>query len=99
LSSGLCPLCRVAHKADREYMWHFFDEGSDQGDSIDRLRAACRFCAEHVEMLRRIEIEGMKSTLAISTTFADTFEGIVGELERLEPGRDALRDRNSSRPL
>jgi len=80
----MCPLCRVAHKADREYIWHFFDEGSDNGESIDAVRRACGFCAEHVEMLRRIEIDGMKSTLAISTMFADTFAGIVEDLDRLD---------------
>jgi hypothetical protein len=79
----MCPLCRVAHKADREYIWHFFDEGSDQGESIDAVRRACGICAEHVEMLRRIEIDRMKSTLAISTMFADTFTGIVEDLESL----------------
>jgi hypothetical protein len=28
LTRGMCPLCRVAHKADREYLWHFFEEYS-----------------------------------------------------------------------
>lgn len=83
LRSGMCPLCRVAHKADREYIWHFFDEGADQGASIDKVRSAYGFCSEHIEMLRRIEMEGMKSTLAISTMFADTFAGIVEDLESL----------------
>jgi len=78
-------MCRVAHKADREYIWHFFDEGSDQGESIDAVRRACGFCAEHIETLRRIEIDGMKSTLAISTMFADTFAGIAADLESLVP--------------
>jgi hypothetical protein len=80
----MCPLCRVAHKADREYMWHFFDEGSDQGESIDDVRRACGFCAEHVEMFRQIEVEGLNSTLAISTMFADTFAGIVDDLDSLK---------------
>jgi hypothetical protein len=79
----MCPLCRVAHKADREYIWHFFDEGSDQGDMIDAVRGACGFCAEHVGMLSRIDTEAMKSTLAISTMLADTFAGIVSDLESL----------------
>ena len=87
----MCPLCRVAHKADREYIWHFFDEGSDQGASIDQLSAACGFCEHHVEMLRRIEMEGMQSTLSISTTFADTFEGIVEHLAQLSPNREFRR--------
>lgn len=84
LRDGMCPLCRVAHKADREYIWHFFDEGADSGDAIDEVRAACGFCAEHIEMLRRIE-DGMKSTLAISTMFADTLQGIVADLDALAP--------------
>src|SRR5581483_3430654 len=71
LRSGMCPLCRVAHKADREYNWHFFDEGADCDDQIDQVRAAYGFCSEHVEMLRRLEMEGLDSTLAISTMFAD----------------------------
>lgn len=85
LRSGMCPLCRVAHKADREYIWHFFDEGSDSGEQIDQVRAAYGFCAEHVEMLRRLEMEGLKSTLAISTMFADTLKGIVADLDQLTP--------------
>jgi hypothetical protein len=87
----MCPLCRVAHKADREYIWHFFDQGADQDESIDQVRRACGFCSEHIEMLRRIEIEGMKSTLAISTMFADTFEGIVEDLEALALGARFFR--------
>ncbi len=90
LRSGICPLCRVAHKADREYIWHFFDEGTDHGDSIDTVRRACGFCDDHVEMLRRIEIDGMKSTLAISTMFADTLAGIVEDLDSLT-ANDAFR--------
>jgi hypothetical protein len=81
----MCPLWRVVHKADREFMWHFFDEGVDQGDSIDAVRRAFGFCDEHIDMLRRIEMEGMKSTLAISTMFANTFAGIVQDLEALSP--------------
>ena len=81
----MCPLCRVAHKADREYIWHFFDEGSDQGESIDAVRRAFGFCDQHIEMLRRIELDGMRSTLAISTMFADTFAGIVADLDSLAP--------------
>jgi uncharacterized protein DUF6062 len=90
MRTGMCPLCRVAHKADREYIWHFFDEGADQGDAIDKVRGAYGFCAEHIEMLRRIEVDGMSSTLAISTMFADTFAGIVASLEGISP-RDSFR--------
>src|SRR5579859_5701343 len=35
LSGGICPLCRVAHKADREYIWQFYDERSNDGAVID----------------------------------------------------------------
>lgn len=42
LQRGICPLCRVAHKADRRYIWHFFDEGADWGDAIDTVRHAYR---------------------------------------------------------
>lgn len=83
LRSGMCPLCRVAHKADREYIWHFFDEGADQGEAIDTVREAYGFCIEHVTMLSRIDTEAMKSTLAISTMFADTFAGILDDLQAL----------------
>jgi hypothetical protein len=87
----MCPLCRVAHKADREYMWHFFDEGADQGESIDAVRSAFGFCSDHIEMLRRIEMEGMKSTLSISTMFADTLAGIVEDLDSLSTGSSFRR--------
>lgn len=80
LRSGMCLLCRVAHKADREYIWHLFDEGSDQQESIEAVRHACGFCDQHIEMLRRIETDGLKSTLAISTMFSDVVAGIVEDL-------------------
>lgn len=81
IRTGMCPMCRVKHKADREYIWQFFDEGDRKGESIDELRASCGFCHEHMEMLRRIEVDGMHSTLGISTMFAETFAGIVEDLE------------------
>lgn len=93
IRSGICPLCRVAHKADREYIWHFFDEGADQGESIDKVRQAYGFCHEHIEMLCRIETEGMKSTLAISTMFTDTFAGMVSDLQSLAPDAAFVRAR------
>lgn len=68
----MCPLCRVAHKADREYIWQFYDERSNDGAVIDQVSRAYGFCAEHIEMLRRIDLEDMKSTLAI------TFENSPG---------------------
>ncbi len=85
LSSGMCPLCRVAHKADREWIWHFYDERSNDMTAIEEVRRAYGLCSEHVEMLRQIDVENMKSTLSISTTFADTFRGIVEDLDTLTP--------------
>ena len=90
--AGICPLCRVAHKADREYIWHFCDEGADQEESIDKVRQACGFCRDRIAMLCHIETKGMKSTLAISTMFADTFAGMVRDLQSLAPGAAFLRD-------
>lgn len=91
LRSGMCPLCRVAHKADREYIWHFFDEGANEGEAIDVVQRAYGFCREHVDMLCRIEIEGMQSALGISTMFADTFAGIVSNLDSLTPRAEFQR--------
>lgn len=81
----MCPLCRVAHKADREYIWHFYDEQSNNMEAIEEVQRAYGFCAEHVEMLRRIDMEDMKTTLSISVLFADTFAGIVEQLQALSP--------------
>ncbi|HTU85051.1 MAG TPA: DUF6062 family protein [Solirubrobacteraceae bacterium] len=81
----MCPLCRVAHKADREYIWHFYDEQSNNMEAIEEVQHAYGFCTEHIEMLRRIDIENMKTTLSISVLFADTFAGIVEQLGALSP--------------
>jgi sarcosine oxidase delta subunit len=81
----MCPLCRVAHKADREYIWHFYDERSNDMGAVDEVRRAYGFCAEHIEMLRRIDVEDMKTTLSISVLLADTFAGIVNQLQDLSP--------------
>jgi hypothetical protein len=75
----------VAHKADREYIWHFYDEGSNDMGAVDEVRRAFGFCAEHIEMLRRIDVEDMKTTLSISVLLADTFAGIVDQLQELSP--------------
>jgi hypothetical protein len=93
LSAGMCPLCRVAHKADRESTWQFYDERSNDGAVIDEVSRAFGFCAEHIEMLRRIDIENMKSTLAISTMFAETFAGIAEQLAALTPDAELQSDR------
>jgi hypothetical protein len=85
LANGICPLCRVAHKADREYIWHFYDERSNDMAAVEEVRRAFGFCPEHIEMLRRIDVEDMKTTLSISVLFADTFAGIVEQLRALSP--------------
>ena len=85
LANGICPLCRVAHKADREYIWHFYDERSNDMTAVEEVRRAFGFCPEHIEMLRRIDVEDMKTTLSISVLFADTFAGIVDQLQALTP--------------
>lgn len=84
LRNRMCPLCRVAHKADREYIWHFYDEGSNDIDALEGVRAAFGFCGEHMEMLRRIDLEDMKTTLSVSVLLTDTLEGIVEQLQRLD---------------
>ncbi|HTU85326.1 MAG TPA: DUF6062 family protein [Solirubrobacteraceae bacterium] len=85
LTNRMCPLCRVAHKADREYVWHFYDEQSNDMGAIELVQRAFGFCAEHIEMLRRIDVEDMKTTLSISVLFADTFAGILEQLRALPP--------------
>jgi hypothetical protein len=88
LRSAMCPLCHVAHKLDREYMWHFFDAYSDSGRAIDELRASGGLCAEHAAQLRAIEVDGLSSTLGISTVYLETLEGIARELDAVDPARD-----------
>lgn len=85
LRNGICPLCRVAHKSDRQCIWHFYDERSNDMTAIEDVRRAYGFCGEHIEMLRRIDVEEMKTTLSISVLFTDTFTGIVEQLEALTP--------------
>jgi hypothetical protein len=92
LARHMCPLCRVADKVDREYIWHFFDEYSGEAWALDALRRARGFCAEHADELRRVEYEGLRSTLGISGVYLDTLEGVEGEFAALRPG-GRLRER------
>lgn len=87
LARGECPLCRVAHKAEREFLWYFFDEYSSHADSLDELRASHGCCAPHADGLRRIEVDGLKSTLGISQTYEGTLTGLLEQLETLAPGQ------------
>jgi hypothetical protein len=86
----MCPLCRVEHKLDGEFMWYFFDEYSGQDWALDELRRSCGFCREHADKLRRIEVEGLRSTLGISKVYVDTLEGIAAELDALAAGDDVV---------
>lgn len=88
LAKGMCPLCRVAHKADAEFMWHFFDDYSGEAWALDALRRARGFCAEHATRLRRIEFEGLRSTLGMSGVYLDTLSGVAEQLAQLEPSRE-----------
>jgi hypothetical protein len=79
----MCPLCRVAHKADREYIWQFSEPGFGNEETMQALARAHGFCAEHAEMLRRIDSE-MKSMLGVSTIYVELFADLAAELEGLE---------------
>ena len=81
LRAPTCPLCHVAHKLDREYMWHFFDGYADSGEAIDALRAARGFCAAHADQLRILEVDGTGSTLGLSTVYVETLEGVLADLD------------------
>jgi hypothetical protein len=89
LAQGLCPLCRVSHKLDREYIWSFFDEWSSQDDHIDGFARARGFCADHAEQLRRTEVVGLHSTLGISDLY-------LAALRRLRTDLIKLSDDGSS---
>jgi hypothetical protein len=82
---GVCPLCRVAHKADREYMWQFSEEGFGDGARMAELARARGFCSVHTEMLTRIDLE-LRSMLGVSTVYAELFGDLLAELERIAPG-------------
>lgn len=86
LARDMCPLCRVAQKFEREYIWYFFDEYSSQEWALAEVRGAGGFCAEHADALRRVEVEALKSTLGISQVYLDTLEGVGRDLERLGSG-------------
>ena len=88
LKRGVCPLCRVAYKMDGEYMWAFFDDYSSDDKTLDRLREARGFCAEHAERLRRLEVEGLHSNLGISNVYLDTLQGLEEALQALDPAEE-----------
>ena len=79
---GICPMRRVAHKADREYVWHFSEEGFGNVDAMAALASAHGFCAEHAGMLVTID-HRVKSMLGVSTIYAELFSDITEELNAL----------------
>jgi hypothetical protein len=93
LARGECPLCRVAHKAEHEYLWYFFDEYSTQDEALEEVRAARGFCARHAGGLRRIEVDNLRSTLGLSQTYEDTLTGLLADLDALRPGDPLTRAR------
>lgn len=91
LERGMCPLCRVAHKADREYMWYFFDERSSDEAVLDEVAAARGLCPEHAEQLRLIEVEGTKSTIGISDVYLHVLERLEADLAALSEAAANIR--------
>ncbi|HWK28955.1 MAG TPA: DUF6062 family protein [Solirubrobacter sp.] len=89
LARGECPLCRVAHKADREYLWNFFEENVHTDAGVTALRAGRGFCLAHGEALCRLEIDGFGSTLGITEIYEVAFAGIVAELDALDGAASA----------
>jgi hypothetical protein len=79
----MCPLCRVAHKADREYIWQFSEEGFGDEETMESLARAHGFCQEHAEMLRRIDV-ATQSMLGISTIYVELFADLAAELAALD---------------
>lgn len=92
LKRGMCPLCRVAEKLDREYVWYFFDEYSDDAAVVDQVRRARGFCADHADQLRRIEVDALKSTLVISTVYEEVIGGWSADLAGLSVDDELSRE-------
>ena len=93
LARGMCPLCRVAHKLEGEYVWYFFDQYSGQDWALDEVRRAWGFCRRHADMLRRVEVDGLRSTLGISKVYVDTLDGLDAQLEQMDTHVAPARDR------
>ena len=83
LEQGICPLCRVVHKADREYIWQFSEEGWANADTMGELVQARGFCQEHAQMLVRIDVQA-KSMLGIAGVYADLFEALLERFDALD---------------
>lgn len=84
LELGICPLCRVVHKADREFIWQFSEEGFGDAEAMAQLVRGHGFCSAHAEMLERIDLE-LQSMLGVSTVYAELFDDLLPELQQLTP--------------
>ena len=84
LAAGMCPLCHVAQKLDREYVWYFSDEWSSDEATIEAFAKARGFCAEHAEKLKIVEVLGLRSTIGISDLYLATTELLARDLDNLE---------------
>ena len=80
---GMCPMCRVAHKADREFIWQFSEEGFGDEHEAAKLADAHGFCSEHAQMLVRIDLE-VQSMLGVSTIYVDLCERLGRRLDELD---------------
>ena len=80
---GICPLCRVAHKADREYIWNFSETGLGGEATVQALAHARGFCAMHASMLERIDRQ-MQSMLGVATAYAELFGELISELAAIQ---------------
>jgi hypothetical protein len=80
------PALPRGSQADREYIWQFSEEGFGNEETMQALARAHGFCAEHAEMLRRIDVE-MKSMLGISTIYVELFVDLAAELAALDVER------------
>ena len=47
-------LRRLAPKADRELVWHIYDERSNDMPAVEEVWRRFGFCDEHIEMLHRM---------------------------------------------
>jgi hypothetical protein len=87
----MCPLCRVVHKTDREYVWQFSEEGFGSEETMAKVAAARGFCPHHAGMLTAID-QQVKSMLGVSTIYVELMADIGRDLARLGPSDEVERD-------
>ena len=62
LRNDISPLCRVAHRLTGSTS-AFLRRAQQRHGAVDEVRHSYGFCAEHIEMFRRIDVENMRTTL------------------------------------